>query len=243
MEVANSVRYAGIYQLSVQVWPKKGYEFAEHTQVLAGGQPFTGYVMQYDTESIVAGKTYNIDMQVIDRIDIAVADPQVGAAVQMPQILTESCVLSRDWGWMACITDDIYAADLIETFPTDRFIYLYMIMGCQPGYAFSDAVQVYVNGRQVPVEALYNVGDMIQLGVNFGKLQNTGSLGLGDIDGLMGITEDDAIYLLQHVLMPDLFPVEQAVDFDGSGSLNEDDAIYLLQHVLMPELFPLHQPE
>ena len=64
----------------------------------------------------------------------------------------------------------------------------------------------------------------------------------GDLDGDGHITEDDAIYLLQHVLMPDMFQVEQAVDFDGNGVVNEDDAIYLLQHVLMPDLFPLDAP-
>jgi hypothetical protein len=61
----------------------------------------------------------------------------------------------------------------------------------------------------------------------------------GDLDSVAGVNEDDAIYLLQHVMMPDLFQVNQAVDFDGNGVLNEDDAIYLLQHVMMPELFPL----
>lgn len=61
----------------------------------------------------------------------------------------------------------------------------------------------------------------------------------GDLDGAAGISEDDAIYLLQYILLPDLFQVTQDVDFDGNGIVNEDDAIYLLQHVLMPELFPL----
>lgn len=61
----------------------------------------------------------------------------------------------------------------------------------------------------------------------------------GELDGVEGVTEDDAIYLLQAILMPDLFQVEQDVDFDGNGTVNEDDAIYLLQHVLMPEFFPL----
>lgn len=61
----------------------------------------------------------------------------------------------------------------------------------------------------------------------------------GNMDGTGGINEDDAIYLLQHVLMPEMFPIRQPADFDGSGRVNEDDAIYLLQHILMPEMFPL----
>lgn len=62
---------------------------------------------------------------------------------------------------------------------------------------------------------------------------------LGDLDQDFTVDEDDAIYLLQHVLLPEFFPVAQAVDYTGDGQVNEDDAIYLLQHVLLPEFFPL----
>ncbi len=61
----------------------------------------------------------------------------------------------------------------------------------------------------------------------------------GDLNGDSTVDEDDAIYLLRHVLMPESFQVNQAVDYDKSGMVNEDDAIYLLRHVLMPGSFPL----
>ena len=61
----------------------------------------------------------------------------------------------------------------------------------------------------------------------------------GNLDGNNFINEDDAIYLLQAILMPEMFPVKSYVDFDKNGTVNEDDAIFLLQHVLMPEMFPL----
>ena len=64
----------------------------------------------------------------------------------------------------------------------------------------------------------------------------------GDLDQNEIVDENDAVYLLQFVLMSEMFPVNQPVDFDGSGSLDEDDAIYLLQHVLMPDMFPLTSP-
>jgi len=63
---------------------------------------------------------------------------------------------------------------------------------------------------------------------------------VGDVDGNEDVSIDDAIYLLQHVLMPDQFPVEQPADYDKSGDVGIDDAIYLLQHVLMPDQFPLN---
>lgn len=62
----------------------------------------------------------------------------------------------------------------------------------------------------------------------------------GDLTGNRLVDEDDAIYLLQHILMPDDFKVEQNVDLDRNGRIDEDDAIYLLQYVLMPENFPLN---
>jgi hypothetical protein len=61
----------------------------------------------------------------------------------------------------------------------------------------------------------------------------------GDMDGNDAVNVDDAIYLLQHVLMPNVFQIAQPADYDGSGAVDVDDAIYLLQHVLMPNVFPL----
>ena len=61
----------------------------------------------------------------------------------------------------------------------------------------------------------------------------------GDLDGSCEVNEDDVIYLLQHVLMPEDFPVDQSVDYDKNDTVDEDDVIYLLQHLLMPEDFPL----
>lgn len=52
-------------------------------------------------------------------------------------------------------------------------------------------------------------------------------------------TEDDAIYLLRHVLFPELYPIEEDMDFTHDGNVTEDDAVYLLRHVLFPELYPL----
>lgn len=61
----------------------------------------------------------------------------------------------------------------------------------------------------------------------------------GDMDGNFLVNEDDAIYLLRHVLVPDLYPVLGNADVNGDGTVNEDDAIYLLRHVLVPDLYPL----
>lgn len=61
----------------------------------------------------------------------------------------------------------------------------------------------------------------------------------GDLTGDGLVEEGDAVYLLQHVLMPGDFPVNQTVDLDKNSRVDENDAIYLLQYILMPEYFPL----
>ena len=61
----------------------------------------------------------------------------------------------------------------------------------------------------------------------------------GDLDGNEIVDEDDVIYLLQHLLMPEAFAVDQPVDYDKNGAVDEDDVIYLLQYLLMPDQFPL----
>jgi len=62
----------------------------------------------------------------------------------------------------------------------------------------------------------------------------------GNLDGNETLDEDDVIYLLQHVLMPEDFTVTEQVNYDDNNDVvDEDDVIYLLQHLLMPDDFPL----
>lgn len=61
----------------------------------------------------------------------------------------------------------------------------------------------------------------------------------GDVNDSNDVNENDAIYLLQHILFPDDFVLNQSADYDKNGTVDEYDVIYLLQHVLMPENFPL----
>lgn len=235
---ADQVTGDGVYLLQMDIYADKGYEFAEDVTVLLNGQRHTSF-SNYGTELYVA-KHYNVGVKIIDRVDITVAEPAVGAVPQEPVFASGAGYqCSRDWSWMGCKTDDLFQADMIEEFAAGTYHYLYFIMFAEEGYAFGEDVQFYVNGKKMPIATNLNVGFATQAGISFGKLQEYGSVGKGDLDGLLGINEDDAIYLLQHVLMPEIFPVEQDVDFDKSGTVNEDDAIFLLQHVLMPEIFPL----
>ena len=61
----------------------------------------------------------------------------------------------------------------------------------------------------------------------------------GDVDRNMKVDEEDAIYLLRHVVFAEKYPVAVVCDYDNDGNVDEDDAIYLLRHVIFPEKYPL----
>lgn len=61
----------------------------------------------------------------------------------------------------------------------------------------------------------------------------------GDMNQSLTVDEDDAIFLLRHVLFPEIYLTDALTDLNGDGVTNEDDAIFLLRHVLFPEIYPL----
>ncbi len=71
--------------------------------------------------------------------------------------------------------------------------------------------------------------------IDCGKLQYIS----GDIDGVEGVTDRDAVYLLYHTFLENLYPVNQDCDFNGDTQVNDKDAIYLLYHTFLPSLYPL----
>ena len=63
---------------------------------------------------------------------------------------------------------------------------------------------------------------------------------LGDIDGVEGVTDRDAVYLLYHTFLSDIYPVNQDCDFNGDGEVNDKDAVYLLYYTFLPDLYPIN---
>lgn len=63
---------------------------------------------------------------------------------------------------------------------------------------------------------------------------------VGDIDGVEGVTDRDAVYLLYHTFLSDIYPVNQDCDFNGDGEVNDKDAVYLLYYTFLPDLYPIN---
>lgn len=61
----------------------------------------------------------------------------------------------------------------------------------------------------------------------------------GDIDGVEGVTDADAVYLLMHTFFSDMYPVDQPCDFNGDGAVTDADAVYLLMYTFFPDMYPI----
>ena len=62
---------------------------------------------------------------------------------------------------------------------------------------------------------------------------------MGDSDGNGRVDKDDAVYLLYHVVFPEIYKIDSAADFDSNGRVEFADAFYLLYHVNFPDLYLL----
>ncbi len=64
---------------------------------------------------------------------------------------------------------------------------------------------------------------------------------VGDITGDKSVDIEDAIYLFQHSMMPEVYSLDYSgsVDFNKDGSIDIEDAILLFQHSMMPEVYPI----
>ena len=61
----------------------------------------------------------------------------------------------------------------------------------------------------------------------------------GDFDDNGVVDKKDAIYLLRHTIMGELYPLNQSGDMNGDGIVDKNDAVYLLRYTLLPKLYPL----
>ena len=61
----------------------------------------------------------------------------------------------------------------------------------------------------------------------------------GDCNNDGKVDDQDAIYLLRHVYLPDRYPIAEPTDYNKDGEISDQDAIYLLRHVYLPDRYPL----
>lgn len=62
---------------------------------------------------------------------------------------------------------------------------------------------------------------------------------VGDLNGDTFINDRDALYLLNHTLFGDTYPIKGTGDMNGDGFVNDRDALYLLNHTLFGDAYPL----
>ena len=129
---------------------------------------------------------------------------------------------------------DITSSIIVANNGLEKGISCYAVRGGS-WYATARSCTLYYRGEGRKDSASSTVGFRIAA-----DYTPTSSYTPGDVDGVEGVTLDDAIYLLYHVNFSTTYPVNQPVDFNGDGEEDLDDAIYLLYHVNFKETYPLH---
>ena len=64
---------------------------------------------------------------------------------------------------------------------------------------------------------------------------------LGDVNGDENVDLQDAIALLNHSMLPEIYPIPYvgSVDFNKDGSIDLQDAILLLNYSMLPDIYPI----
>ncbi len=86
---------------------------------------------------------------------------------------------------------------------------------------------------------IYSIPFQVAYGFEDGDIIVTPPYTPGNIDSAEGVTDRDAVHLLYHTFLPNLYPVNQDCDFNGDNEVNDKDAIYLLYHTFLPDLYPI----
>lgn len=102
----------------------------------------------------------------------------------------------------------------------------------------SNLTDVYYEGTEEQWKAL-RIGEynecLTSANIHY---DNSGDV-VGDVNGDYFVNTDDAVQLLLHISMPELFDITAPADFDNSGSVDTEDVVKLLLYISMPDQFPL----
>ena len=83
---------------------------------------------------------------------------------------------------------------------------------------------------------LNNDQQILSFDINGQNVKHT----VGDLDGIPGVTDADAVYLLMYTLFNEDYPLNQYCDFNSDNAVTDADAVYLLMHTLFEEDYPLN---
>ena len=83
---------------------------------------------------------------------------------------------------------------------------------------------------------LNNDQQILSFDINGQNVKHT----VGDLDGIPGVTDADAVYLLMYTLFNEDYPLNQDCDFNSDNAVTDADAVYLLMHTLFEEDYPLN---
>ncbi|MBR5507659.1 MAG: InlB B-repeat-containing protein [Clostridia bacterium] len=240
---------------------EEGAAVPASTYVVPEGYDFTGWgeVPATVTEDLTFEGTatiktftviYKVDGEVVDTFE----NVEYGATVPASTYTAPEGYTFSGWGEVpATVTEDLTFEGTTEEIIPDPVFYTvtFVVDGVEEtieveeGTAIGDQMPADpekegfeftgwfdAEGEAVDAETIVN-GDMT-VTANFEKDPM-------DVNGDEVVDSKDSIYLLNHCALPDLYPVDEDLDFDfnGDGVVNSKDAVEHLRLLTLPEIYSL----
>lgn len=176
-EVSGEAEGGVIYEYRYTIYPKSGWQVTEDTQILVGGEAWSGNDPVDFGSYAGISRYYPVDMKTIEKVELTVPVPAAGKPI-------EKATASKDAGyqvsWTKWYTGDQYASNTDKTFVAGKHYTVEMDVRAGLNSAFAENVQVYVNGKLTQCEWVENSGmwlylelDMGQVSAEPGKVEDT----------------------------------------------------------------------
>ena len=142
-----------IYALSLTIIPKAGYEFdSEKTKVYIGNKEVVSpFLYVYDT-NVNYNKIYTVGVELIKKIELTISKLEAGKLPTISVSDSANYILREDaWAQSNSASFDLNmeGVEIVEKLANGKYTFAGVMLMPKDGYAISEDVEFYVNGKKV----------------------------------------------------------------------------------------------
>ena len=173
-EIVDTLVAGDVYTLAYIATPKHGYFFREETTYTHAGEPCEP---MGDDQYRVIYKSYDLGTKKIERIDVTLPTIIKGCTLGNVTVPSGANYTLMETLWAESATGNFADASSVTALDFGTTGYVIPVLVSKAGYAFSDDVALYINGKEVTVEYIYNEGAILEIAGICGTLTPPTSTG------------------------------------------------------------------
>ena len=159
-EIVDTLVAGDVYTLAYIATPKHGYFFREETTYTHAGEPCEP--MGEDQYRVIY-KSYDLGAKKIERIDVTLPTIIKGCTLGNVKVSASADYTLMETLWAESATGNFADANPVTALDFGTTGYVIPVLVSKAGYAFSDDVALYINGKEVTVEYIYNEGAILEI--------------------------------------------------------------------------------